>query len=313
MVEESKAASTPDAQSTEEKKQQPPAPTPPVAPPATAAAPAAARPPATAPQPRPSAPVPPPRPSVPKNEGRRNFTKALVAVGAILSLVPFVPWGTYLSSSVSSSGSYKRQKVVLDLNTQANRNINGSAAGKTVNVNDLTSFPPNSHWLVTYPTSGDLTIDSQNPDTFVKYELIRLPEESPFGGGAKSAAAFVAFSKVCVHLWCSPNYNPTQTQNAQENGYQAPSSSTSTHEQYECPCHGSIYEIPDGLAKEGPASQQPPPTNAIPMLTLTADPDGTLNIEAPIWDVSHNGVLGYGRDYTSYDTYIKPEASGGSS
>jgi hypothetical protein len=46
------------------------------------------------------------------------------------------------------------------------------------------------------------------------------------------------------------------------------------------------------------------------MLTLTADADGTLNIEPPVWDVEHNGVIGYGRDYKSYYSYIKPAAEG---
>jgi len=306
MVEESKGASGPEAQTTDEKKQ-PPQPATTVSPqPKTVAqttspapaAPQPARPAVATPPPRPSAPTPPPRPSVPKNEGRRNFAKAILAIGAVLSLVPFVPWGTFLQSSVSSSGAYKRQKAVLDMNTVANRNTNGGAAGKTVNVNDLTTFPPNSTFLLTYPSSGDLTTDSQNPDTFVKFGLIRLPAE--LGGSDKSAAAFVAFSKVCVHLWCSPNYNPSHSTNP-------------TDETYQCPCHGSIYEVPDGKATGGPASLQPPPTNAIPMLTLTADPDGTLNIEAPLWDVDHNGVLGYGRNYQSYDSYIKPMAEGGSS
>ncbi len=214
--------------------------------------------------------------------------KGLLTVGAILSIVPFVPWGTFLSSSVGSTGAYKRQKVVIDNNSKY-----AVAAGKTVNVNDLSTFPPDSHWVVTYPSSGNLSEDADNPDTFVKFELIRLPAGPTFAGDTKGATAFVALSKVCVHLWCSPNYNPA-----------------SGHEQYECPCHGSIYEIPDGLAKAGPASQQPSPTNAIPMLTLTADADGTLNIEPPLWDVDHNGVLGYGRNYTSYSTYIKPAAGG---
>lgn len=285
MVEESKGASGPAAQSTDEKKQQPPV----SPPPAVAAQPKPAAPASSPPvvPPRPAAPIPPPRPSVPKNEGRRTFAKAVVAIAAVLSIIPFVPWGTFLSSSVSSTGSYKRQKAVVDNDPKY-----AAAAGRTVNVNDLNTFPPDSHWVVTYPSSGSLTLDTQNPDTFVKYELIRLPAGS-LGGDSKDAAAFVAFSKVCVHLWCSPNYNPA-----------------TGHEQYECPCHGSIYEVPDGLAKAGPASQQPAPTNAIPMLTLTADPDGSLNIEPPIWDVDHNGVLGYGRNYTSYQSYIKPAAGG---
>lgn len=290
MAEESKSASSSSSQAKEEKKPQRPAAQPQASPTPVAAVAQAPRPApvAAAPVRPPSAPTPPQRPSAPKSESRRTFAKAVLAVGAVLSLVPFVPWGTFLSSSVSSAGSYKRQKAVIDNNPKY-----GAAAGKPVNVNDLDTFPPDSHWVVTYPSSGSLTLDSQNADTFVKYELIRLPAGSPLGGDAKSAAAFVAFSKVCVHLWCSPNYNPA-----------------SDHEQYECPCHGSIYEIPDGLAKKGPASAQPAPTNAIPMLTLTADADGTLNIEPPLWDVDHNGVLGYGRNYQSYDSYIKPAAGG---
>ena len=231
----------------------------------------------------------------------------LAAVSAVLAIVPFVPWGNFLLSSVSSSGAYKRQKAVLDLNTTSNNNANGAVAGEQVNVNDLTSFPPNGSWLITYPSSGDLTLDSQNPDTFQKFALIRLPSE--LGGSNKSAASFVAFSKVCVHLWCSPNYDPQKSTN-------------STFETYQCPCHGSIYQLPvkdpqnpsnlvdGGKAIEGPASLQAPPTNAIPMLTLTSDANGDLNIEPPVWDVDHNGVLGYGRNYQSYQNYILPVAEG---
>ena len=189
-------------------------------------------------------------------------------------------------SSVETTGSYKRQKVVTDINA-----ANGAGSGKTVNVNDLTTFPPNSSWLVTYPSSGDLTVDSQNPDTFVKWQLIRLPTQ--LGGDKQAPYAFVAFSKVCVHLWCSPNYDPQKSTNP-------------TDETYQCPCHGSIYRIPDGLSTAGPASLQPPPTNAIPMLTLSTDSNGFLYIEPPIMDVNHNGVVGYGRYYDTYETYVKP-------
>ena len=240
------------------------------------------------------------------------FLKLLVGAAAVLTIIPFVPWGQYLSSTLESSGAAQKQQVVIDDNPQY-----GSAAGAVVNVNDLTTFPPNSHWVFTYPsagatatpTSADATQNFENPDTFVKFELIRLPIE--MGGNSKSATDFVAFSKVCVHLWCSPNYNPEQCTNQSENGY--PTAGTCTpHEQYECPCHGSIYRIPDGLAKAGPASEQPPPTNAIPMLTLVADSSGILYVEPPVWDIEHNGVIGYGRDYLSYDNYIKPAAEAGS-
>ena len=207
-------------------------------------------------------------------------------------MIPFVPWPSFLLSSVSSQGAYKRQALLLDYNTPTNHNANGAVQGKQVNVNDLNSFPPNSTWLFTYPSSGDLTVDSQNPDTFQKFGLIRLPN-----GNSKSAADFVAFSKVCVHLWCSPNYDPEHT-------------AKGTDETYQCPCHGSIYEVPDGLSIAGPASLQAFPTNAIPMLTLTADPNGDLYVEPPIFDIEHNGIIGYGRDYKSYDSYILPVAQG---
>ncbi len=236
-------------------------------------------------------PAPPSRPAQPKSVGRRNFVKALFTVGAILSVVPFVPWGSFLSSSLSGTGTDKRQKVVID-----NDPAFGAAAGQSVNVNDLATFQPNTGWLVTYPSSGDLSVDTNNHDTFVKYQLIRLPA-GQLGGDKKEAAAFVAFSEVCVHLWCSPTYK----------------SSADPSHAYQCPCHGSQYEIPDGLAVLGPAATQPAPTNAIPMLTLTANSNGDLYIEVPIWDVDHNGVLGYGRKVSSYADYIRPSAQGSGS
>jgi len=239
--------------------------------------------------------------------------KALLAIAAVLSVVPFVPWGTFMTSSITVGGTKRTllQKVVIDDLSKYR-----AAAGKAVNVNDLSTFPPNSHWVITYPSSGNLTVDAQNPDTFQKYELIRLPSE--LGGASKKATDFVAFSKVCVHLWCSPNYDPTQTKNPQESGYVPPSPTAATHQQYECPCHGSIYEVPDGKAVQGPASFQPPPTNAIPMLTLQADSSGNLYIVYPnrdptkpfpndqVGSIEANGDLGYGRDYNSYHNFIRP-------
>ena len=49
------------------------------------------------------------------------------------------------------------------------------------------------------------------------------------------------------------------------------------------------------LATLGPAAVQPAPTNAIPLLTLATDSAGNLQVVPPIWDVDHNGVIGYGR------------------
>lgn len=178
-----------------------------------------------------------------------------------------------------------RQKVVVDQNVK-----NGSASGKPALVSDQGTFKPDSSWIITYPSSGDPAVDGASIDTLTKWQLIRLPA-GQLGGDKNDASAFVAFSKVCVHLWCSPTYN-------------------STDQAYECPCHGSTYEVPDGLAVQGPAAVQAPPTNAIPMLTLTMDSQGYLWIEAPIWDVDHNGLVGYGRYADSYQNYILPVAEG---
>ena len=276
----------------EEKKQAPPVPQTTTPPPVPRPAPLAA-------PPRPAAPPPASKPRLEGSSGRRNLLKVLFTVGAILSVAPFVPWGRFLSSGITlgSGKKYYLQKAVVD-----NDEKYGSAAGQAVDVNDLSTFPPNGHWVITYPSSGDLTLDAENPDTFQKYELIRLPSE--LGGASKKATDFVAFSKVCVHLWCSPNYNPS-----------------SGHQQYECPCHGSIYEVPDGKAVLGPAALQPPPTNAIPMLTLQADSSGNLYVFHSNSDptsptvggyagvassIEANGELGYGRDFHSYEDFIKP-------
>jgi rieske iron-sulfur protein len=231
-------------------------------------------------------PPPPPRPAAaPPKQSRRRFLTIIAVVGGLLALAPWVPFGNYLSASVGGSSSLsKNQKIVLDLGGTSG---NGSAGGKAVNVNDLTSFPPNSHWVMTYPSSGDPSLDGQNPNTFVKFDLIRLPTE--LGGSNKDASAFVAFSKVCVHLWCSPNYGG------------GPQNPPPEHRDYECPCHGSLYSVgenavPVGVAFKGPAAVQPPPTNAIPMLTLAADSAGNLEVVPPVWDIDHNGVIGYGRN-----------------
>jgi rieske iron-sulfur protein len=216
-------------------------------------------------------------------------------------MTPFVPWGQYLSSTIKtgSATQYLYQKVVIDDNTSEY----GSAAGLTANVNDLTNFPPNSSWVFTYPTSGDPTVDADNPDTFQKFALIRLP--ASMGGDSKKATDFVAFSKVCVHLWCSPNYNPER-------------STSLADETYQCPCHGSVYRVPDGLSIAGPASTQAFPQNAIPMMTLQADSNGDLWVFAPNYNpatgapvadpIEANGEIGYGRDYMSYENFLKPAA-----
>src|SRR5437879_13785421 len=105
------------------------------------------------PPPAPRAPpAPPPRPPSAPAKSRRKFLTWIAVVGGILTLTPYVPFGSFLSASVGGSSSKTtNETIVLD----NNKSENGNAAGKTVNVNDLTSFPPNSHWVITYPSSGD--------------------------------------------------------------------------------------------------------------------------------------------------------------
>ncbi len=234
-------------------------------------------------------------------------------VSTILAIIPFVPWGSFLSSTVNAGEAPTTllEPVVIDDNATE---YGAAAAGKAVNVNDLTSFPApdvslgnvpgNGHWVFTWPSSGSLSLDTENPNTFQKFELIRLPNGTSLPNGkttpTMSALDFVAFSKVCVHLWCSPDYNPV-------NGV------------FQCPCHGSEYRTPDGLAIAGPASLQPFPNNAIPMLTLQADSDGNLYVFAMNYDpkasspgnpvavgndIEANGIIGFGRDYESYENFI---------
>jgi len=81
---------------------------------------------------------------------------------------------------------------------------------------------------------------------------------------------------ICVHLWCLWNYLPQ-------------------FKQMQCPCHGSIYRVEDGLAIDGPASQQTPPNNALPKLDLEVDEAGDLWVLPPNWNVDENGIVGYGR------------------
>jgi len=83
-----------------------------------------------------------------KKSTRRRFVKAILTVAALATLGGYV-----LSRYISTQGagpSLDRQVVMVD-----DSNVYGTAAGRKVNVSDLTTFPPNSHWVITYPSSGD--------------------------------------------------------------------------------------------------------------------------------------------------------------
>jgi Rieske Fe-S protein len=186
---------------------------------------------------------------------RRDFLKLMGAAGTALTFTPFVPWGKFMPNP--DTASLEKAKVILPDDTHANVN----------------TFPVNHAEVITYPKTGDRVIDEE---AFRKWQFIRLPAE--FGGEAKDASAFRAYSMVCLHLWCLWKYWPEEER-----------------KRGECPCHGSMYDVRTGTAFIGPASLQAPPSNTLAQLTLEVDNEGFLYISPAKWSVNENGVVGYGR------------------
>src|SRR5690349_12451433 len=89
----------------------------------------------------------------PKSGGRRRFIRAILAVGAIAAV-----GGFFLSRYFPTQGTvpfaYPRQMIRVDDLPRF-----GNAAGMPVKVSDLTTFPANSNWVITYPSTGDLQAD----------------------------------------------------------------------------------------------------------------------------------------------------------
>ena len=187
---------------------------------------------------------------------RRDFLKLLGAAGTSFAFTPFVPFGNYMPNPAQAAF----QKVPVLYEKKDN----------LVHAN-VFDFPTNHYEVVTYPRTGDATLDKES---FRKYQLIRLPEE--LGGKADDVSSFRFYSMVCLHLWCLWEYKTER-------------------KQMECPCHGSEYNVLNGKAVKGPASVQAPPTNVLPKLDLEKDKDGFLYILPPKFNANDNGVVGYGR------------------
>ena len=230
---------------------------------ASSTAPAAPKPvaPAARTSPVPKQPLPRVQPA-----GRRNFLKFMGAVGGILGITPFIPFGSFFTAS-AATGKQEVQKILLPDGSFAN----------------VKTFPPDSAVIFPYPRTGDERFDSE---PFRRFMLIRLaPQE---GGDKNDASAFRAYSMVCVHLWCLWDYKP---------GRQVidPKTGRTIVGNMECPCHGSNYRVTDGVAIYGPASLQTPPNNAQPMLDLAIDSEGFVVVNPPTYTVDKNGIIGYGR------------------
>jgi len=137
--------------------------------------------------------IPPPKPIQPmpiiKPLPRRDFLKYITVVGGILTIIPIIPFGSYLSYR----GEVKEelQRIML-------------RDGTFANVKD---FPINSAATFAYPRTGDPVRDSE---PFRQFVLIRLPKE--MGGDKEDPSAFRAYSNICVHLWCLWRYAPQRYQ-----------------------------------------------------------------------------------------------------
>jgi rieske iron-sulfur protein len=203
-------------------------------------------------------------PTVGRGMSRRDFMKLMAAAGTVMTFTPFVDWGKFLPNKSTSVAERTRVE------------ING---GKAVNIH---TFPANSSAVVIYPKSDDPVL---NKEAFRTWQLIRLPNE--LGGSADSVSSFRLYSMVCLHLWCLWKYFPRGPDKRDPSKIVGGSGA--------CPCHGSMYDPLTGVAYQGPASLQGPPSNALPRLDLEADADADLWILPPVWDLRRNGIVGYGR------------------
>jgi len=203
-------------------------------------------------------------PAVQGAVSRRDFLKLMAAAGTVMTFTPFVEWGKFLPNNATAA--LERTKVEI-------------RGGYPANIH---TFPANSFEVVIYPKSDDPVL---NKEAFRTWQLIRLPKE--LGGDRDEVASFRLYSMVCLHLWCLWKYIPRAPHKKDPSKIVGGAGA--------CPCHGSMYDPLTGVAYEGPASLQGPPSNALPRLDLEADSKGDLWILPPIWDLRKNGIVGYGR------------------
>jgi len=195
---------------------------------------------------------------------RRDFLKLMAAAGSVMTFTPFVDWGKFLPNK----STLVSEKTKIEIR-----------GGDPANIH---TFPLNSSEVVIYPKSGDPVL---NKEAFRTWQLIRLPKE--LGGELEGVSSFRLYSMVCLHLWCLWKYIP-----------RGPSKNDPTKMiggAGACPCHGSMYDPLTGVAFQGPASLQGPPSNALPRLELEADANGDLWILPPTWELRKSGIVGFGR------------------
>lgn len=191
---------------------------------------------------------------------RRGFLTELAVIGGILAVGSIVGYSLYSlveNAKPSNIGGTSSENAVQEIVNPSTNN--------PVKTSDLAE---NSFLNFVYPRS---TTASLNSNTFAQFVLIHLPKgfTAPKNLGVVdpvSGDTFIAFSRVCVHLWCLCTFDTES-------------------ELIACPCHGSQFvagqgpsnnELP-GTAISGPAAQQKAPNNTLPVATLVLAPDGTIS------------------------------------
>lgn len=260
-----------------------------------------------------------PQPAAPKQTGppkmeigRRGFLQFAVVLGGLLAVVPYVPVGRLLTAGTSPKAERDQQIFLEDGWVPGN-----IARGKPANIHEA---PTNSYAIFVYPRTGDLVMDRE---PFRTYVIIRLPgSKDPIPasypkellGDKDELSSFRVYSRICVHLYCLPAYAPVTdpSQFADPERDRGPDLEKRNAGVLQCPCHGSMYRIRDGLAVAGPAWRQTPPNNALPALlgesrdaagnmmldpvSLKVDDNGYIYVKPDVkFDVNDNGVPGLGR------------------
>ena len=201
----------------------------------------------------------------PPSKERRNFLKVIATAGGFLGLTPFIPYGSFFTATLGGTEPV-RQKIM------------NSQTGSFVNISDM---EPDSSVIFPFPRTGDVEKDSE---PFRRYQLIRLAPD--LGGEVNDASSFRIYSMVCVHMWCLWDY--IEGREVEVNGEKFTGN-------IECPCHGSNYDVRDGLSHKGPAVLQSKPNDALPTLPLEIDENGDVWVLPPDTALESNGIVGLGR------------------
>lgn len=176
---------------------------------------------------------------------RRVFLQRLAGVGALAGV------GVVLGGLVAGLG----RLFAPSHNPAGGSSL--SVPGATV-----TTAPPSTS--ASAPSST-----SSTPSAPIKGTRIGLVSEIPVGGAATftdpaqgipayalqpSRGTFLAFSAVCTHAGCQVEFD-------------------SQHDQFVCPCHGSVFSASSGAVLQGPA---PSPLPSIP---IRLGPGGELYVD----------------------------------